>query len=135
MTAARAHVVRIRVDATGTDDVVAAFIATKKTPYEVHDLIMEALKDYRPACGGYQQGEEVPFPSLLFFALDQTKGSTYPGKRLLSVQEIDELGLTVQEIAEAFNDGSLTHLSEAEVAELTTKASAREFASLTAPKG
>ena len=73
MTAARAHVVRIRVDATGTDDVVAAFIATKKTPYEVHDLIMEALKDYRPACGGYQQGEEVPFPSLLFFALDQTR--------------------------------------------------------------
>ena len=66
-----------------TDDVVVG-VHDEEQRHEAHMTPINGRpKHDRPACGGYQQGEEVPFPSLLFFALDQTKGSTYPGKRLL----------------------------------------------------
>jgi hypothetical protein len=130
MTAARAHVVRICVDAPG-ERVTVAFVVTTETSYEVHDIILKALDGRRIGCGGYEQGQEIDTHRVLDFL----SAPFNVGMPRMTVQEIDALGLTVQEIAEAFNAGDLAHLSEDEVAELTTKASAREFASLTATKG
>jgi hypothetical protein len=81
MSEAGARVVRVLVDAPG-EEVIALFIATTETTWDIHNIICAALGDRDMLAGGYPPGHQVPHTDLLEFVLypfkDWKPGDTKP---------------------------------------------------------
>jgi hypothetical protein len=72
MSETGARVVRVLVDAPG-EGVIALFIATTETTWDIYNIISEALGDREMLAGGYPPGQEIPHAGMLEFVLNQFK--------------------------------------------------------------